>query len=110
MPAPTICTITGTIRDTGGTAISGAVISVQALKPFIHSADNSLVFNYEVSTTSGDDGTFSLGVIETTTDSVSLALTIKNAAGSASNLVLSTYSITVPNSASATLASLISGQ
>lgn len=110
MPAPTVCTVSGTIRDTSGTVLSGAVISVQALKPFIHTTDNSLVVNYGVSTTSAADGTFSLNVIETTTNSVSLSLTIKNASGTAANQVATTYYVTIPNSASATLASLISGQ
>lgn len=110
MPAPTVCTISGTIRDTSGTVLSGATISVQALKPFIHTTDNSLIVNYQVSTTSASDGTFSLAVVETTTPSVSLALTIENTVGTTLPKTRTTYYITVPNSASATLASLISGQ
>lgn len=110
MPSPTVCTVSGTLRDTSGTVLSGATVSVQAIKPFIHTTDNSLVVNYSVSTTTAADGTFSLSVIETTTPSVSLILTIKNASGSAASQVQTSYYVTIPNSASATLASLISGQ
>lgn len=110
MPSPTVCTVSGTLRDTSGTVLSGATISVQSLKPFIHTTDNSLIVNYSVSTTTASDGTFSLNVVETTTPSVTLTLTIKNASGTAANQVATSYYVTIPNSASATLASLISGQ
>ena len=110
MPAPTTCTVSGTIRDAGGNAVVGATVAVNALKPFIHTTDSSLVANYSVSTTTASDGTFSLVVVETTTVSVSLILTIKSPLGTGANSVIASYSVTIPNAATATLASLISGQ
>ncbi len=110
MPSPTTCAITGTIRNTSGTLVSGAVVSVNSIKPFIHPTDNSLVVNYSVYDTTTALGTFSLSVIETTTPAVSLILTIEYPMDSTSTIVRQQYYITVPNSASATLASLISGQ
>ena len=110
MPSPTVCTVSGTIRDTSGSVLSGAVISVRSIKPFIHTTDNSLVVNYAVSTTSASDGTFSLNVVETTTNSVSMILTVKYQQGTAASTVVNDYYVTIPNSASATLASLISAQ
>lgn len=110
MPSPTVCAISGTIRDTSGTALAGVVVSVQAIKPFIHTTDSSLIANYSVSTTTASDGTFTLSVVETTTNSVSLILTIRNSSGLAAPNVVNQYYITVPNAASATLASLITGQ
>jgi hypothetical protein len=110
MPSPTVCAVSGTIRDTSGTVLSGATVSVSSIKPFIHPTDNSLILNYSVSTTSASDGTFTLSVVETTTPSVSLILTIKYPLGTNSNVVTTTYNVTIPNSASTTLATLISGQ
>lgn len=110
MPAPTQCTISGTINNLGGDPVSGATISVSSIKPFIHTADNSLIANYSVSATTNGSGAFSLDVVETTTVSVSLLLTIAYPLSSAGNKVISAYYVTIPNSASATLASLISGQ
>jgi len=110
MAAPTVCTISGTLRDTSGQALSNATVSVSSIKPFIHPTDSSLVVNYSVSTTTDSNGLFNLNVIETTTPAVSLLLNIKYSMGSSAPSQTYTYYITVPNSASATLSSLISGQ
>lgn len=110
MPSPTVCTISGTLRDLSGTALPNATLTFSSIKPFVHSTDNSLIVNYSVSATTSASGTFSVGVVETTTPSVSLLLTVAYQLGTASNKVTSQYYVTIPNAATGTLASLISGQ
>jgi hypothetical protein len=110
MPAPTICTVSGTLVELDGSAMVGAVISVKNIKPFIHPSDNSLVVSYQASATTNSSGVFSLDVIETTTPAVSLQLTVQYSSGLQLPVVNTYYYVTIPNAASATLASLISGQ
>jgi len=110
MPSPTLCTVSGTLRDISGTVLPNATLTFSSIKPFIHTTDNSLVVNYSVTATTSASGTFSVSIIETATPATTLILTIAYQLGTASNKVTSQYSVTIPNSASATLASLISGQ
>lgn len=112
MPSPTVCTVSGLLRDPSGAALAGATIIVQSIKPFIHPTDNSLITNFILTTTSGLDGTFSINIVETTTPNVTLTLSIRYLLGSTTNStpVLTSYTILVPNAASATLASLIAGE
>lgn len=110
MPAPTVCSVTGTCRDSSGSALQGVIIRASAIRPFIHSTDSSLITNYEVSTTSASNGTWSLSLVETATDSVTMTITFIYPASSSASSARKEYTITVPNSASATFASLVSGQ
>lgn len=110
MPSPTICTVSGTVKDATGTAISGVTVKASAIKPFIHSTDSSLITNTEALTTTASDGTWSLNLVETTTDSVTMTVTFIYTTGSNNPNDRRTYTILVPNSASSTFAALVSGQ
>ncbi len=110
MPAPTVCTITGLMRDSSGNVLSGAIISATNLRPFIHPTDNSLIIDYQVSTTSAADGTWSLALVETTTPAVTVMVTLTYPTGVSNPITTHEYSILVPNQGSATFASLIGTQ
>lgn len=110
MPAPTVCTISGLLRDTSGTVLSGAIVSATNLRPFIHTTDNSLIMDYQVSTTSAADGTWSLALVETATPAVTVMITFLYSTGSGNPTTTHEYNITVPNTTTATFASLIGSQ
>lgn len=111
MAAPTVCTVSGTCRDLGGNALGGVTITARNSRPFIHPTDSSLVMPYEVSTTSsGVDGTWSLSLVETTTPAISIVITLQYPMNSTANEQTRDYTVTIPNSASATFSSLITGE
>ncbi len=108
MPAPTQCAVTGTLRDSGGNALSGATVRAFAIKPYVHPTDSSLIVDYQVTTTTASDGTWSLTLVETATPAVTVTIEFVYTQGSGGTQVRKSYTVTVPNSASATFASLIS--
>jgi hypothetical protein len=110
MAAPTICTISGVCKDTSGTAVAGATISATNLRPFIHTSDNSLILDYAVSTTTDASGAWSLNLVETTTPNITVQIRITYSTGANNPSTAHEYTILVPNSASATFASLIGSQ
>lgn len=110
MPSPTVCAVSGTCRDSGGNLLSGVTVRARQLHPYVHSVDNSLVMPYVVSTTSASDGTWSLSLIETATESKTVTIDFLYSTGSNLPNDIHSYTVTVPNSASATFASLISGE
>lgn len=110
MPSPTVCTVTGTCRDLAGAALAGVIVRATNLKPFIHPTDSSLVLPYSVSTTSANDGTWSLNLVETASATLSTTISLTYATGSTLPNDTHDYTVTVPNSASATFASLITGE
>lgn len=110
MPSPTICTVSGTVNDPSGTAVSAAIIKATLSRPFTHSADSSLILPFEVSTTSASDGTWSLALVETTTDSAYMSISFVFPIASANANIRRDYSVIIPNAATATFASLTTGQ
>lgn len=110
MPAPTVCAVSGTVRSINGSALSGVTIEANSVMPFVHSTDNSLISNYKVSTTSASDGTWSLSLVETTTPNTTVTITFIYATGATSPNDRKSYTVQIPNSASATFASLIGTQ
>lgn len=110
MPSPTVCTVSGTCRSINGSTLPGVTIKANSIRPFIHPTDSSLVDNYEVSTTSAADGTWSLSLVETTTPNTYVTITFYYPTGSTNPNDRKEYTVQVPNSASATFASLIGTQ
>ena len=110
MPAPTICTVSGTCRQVSGAVLGGVVVTAYTTRPFVHPTDSSLVCDYLVSTTSASDGTWSLALIETATPAVTLSISFTFSLGSTAPNDYKVYAITVPNQASATFSSLIGSQ
>lgn len=83
---PTICTVSGTILSLNGTPLSGVTIIATLARPFIYSATGDLIPNSIQSTSSGADGTWSLSLIETTTDMLSVTFAfVYPQAGGATN-------------------------
>lgn len=105
-----ICAVTGTIRDYTGTGIGGVTVSAYAERPFIHPTDNSLIVNYQITTTTASNGTWTLNLVETTTPNTTLTISFVYPIGSNSLNTRQEYTIQVPNSASATFQSLIGTQ
>lgn len=104
------CTISGTVRNLYGNALAGVTVKANSDRPFIHPTDSSLITNYEVSTTTASDGTWSLTLIETETPDNTLTITFYYPAGSVTGNVRYEYTVQIPNTASATFASLIGTQ
>jgi len=109
MPSPTICTVSGTCVKLDGSGFASVTVKANSTRPFVHPTDNSLVEDYELSTTTDSSGNWSLSLIETTTPNVTLTITFYYP-GSANDYKRKEYTIQVPNSASVTFASLIGSQ
>lgn len=104
-----ICTVSGTVLNALDQGVGGVVVKANSNRPFIHPTDGSLIVNYEVSTTTASDGTWSLALIETTTPNLALTISFFYPAGPNSNQ-RKDYTCIIPNTASATFNSLITGQ
>lgn len=110
MAAPTVCTVSGIIRDLSGNALIGATVKAQNQKPFLHPTDSSIIAPYEISTTTANDGSWSLNLVETTTPNVTITIVLIYATGSSNPNDQREYSVQIPNAASATFGSLIGSQ
>lgn len=110
MPSPTVCTISGVVRDNSGTLLAGVIVKANNRMPYIHPTDSSLIVDYEILTTTDSVGAWSLNLVETATPATSISITFIYPTGSTNPNDMKTYTIIVPNSASSTFAALISGQ
>jgi hypothetical protein len=106
--AVTTTSVTGTVRDTSGTAISGATIEASNTQAYFYS-DGSLITPYRVSTTSASNGTWSLTLVENVSSSTYTRVTVSFGDGNGGT-IRRDYSIIVPASGPVTLASLATGQ
>jgi hypothetical protein len=109
--AVSICTVSGTLRDSSVSAISGATIKASYIKPFINSVDSSLVSDNIVSTLTASDGSWSLAVSQPTATNFSPAPTmvfsILYPQIGTTGLQQKDYTCTIPLSTTATFASII---
>lgn len=110
MPSIQICAVSGTCRTPTGSALPGVTVKAYSNRPFIHPTDNSLIANYEVNTTTANDGTWSLNLVETTTPACSLTVAFYYPSNTLSGYDRREYTIIVPNQTSATFASLVTGE
>jgi hypothetical protein len=102
------CVVSGALKSVDNQALVNSFVRAYLTTPFFH-ADGTFIGNYQVSTEVASDGTWSLTLIETTTVSKTLTIRIEYPGGTHDRLVKE-YTIVVPNTASATLASLIGTQ
>lgn len=109
MSVPTSCTISGTCLKLDGSAFSGVLVKANCARPFVHPSNSAVYEDYEVTTTTDSSGNWSLTLVETTTPAVSLTISFYYP-GSANDYKRKDYTVTVPNTATATFASLITGQ
>lgn len=110
MPSPTICTVSGVIRNSAGIVVSGAVVEANLSKPFIHPADGSLIVNYGASITTNGDGEWSLDLIETETAEASMTISFTYPLGSSAANIRHDYTVVIPAAESATFESLVGNQ
>lgn len=99
------CTVSGTIKSVGNSGIPNCTIRAYITSPFFHT-DGTYIANYQVSTTTDNTGAFSISLIETATISKTMTLEVEYPGG-ATDRLKNVYTVTIPNSGSATLASLI---
>lgn len=65
MPAPSTCTVSGTLYGPGGSAVSGVKIKVYITTAFVDASNNYIPAGIYASTTSDSDGAWSLAVVRT---------------------------------------------
>jgi hypothetical protein len=65
MPAPVTCTVSGTLYNAAGTAVSGAKVRALVMSSFSDAYGNVIAEGLYASTTTASDGTWSLAVIQT---------------------------------------------
>ncbi len=102
----TTCVVSGkVVKPDGGGLIS---VSVQAnlITGFVHPQDGSFIAPYQVTTTTANDGTWSLTLVETETVEKTLSIAFDFPAGS-QNYQRQVYDITVPNQPTANFADLV---
>ena len=102
--AVSTCTVSGKLVDTNNTAVPGATVRAYCLTPYLY-GDGTLVTPSIASTTTAADGTWSLSCVENATTSTQtiFAFDIPNGSG---NFIRQNYAVTVPNTGTATFASL----
>lgn len=96
------CTITGTLVDPTGTAISGATVELRVTSPQFD-ASNALVMPYTASVTTNSSGGFTL----TADQGISAVVTIDYPPNSTDSSRRYSYSVLVPSATSATFQSLV---
>lgn len=94
------CTVSGTMYDAGGSAISGATVRANIITPQFVST--TLYVPKEVTTTTASDGTWSLALVQTLQYNVS----IEFPPNSTDSNILRKYSITCPASLTADFSTL----
>lgn len=95
------CTITGTLVDPTGTAISGATVELRVTAPQFDAA-SALVVPYTSTVTTNSSGVFTL----TADQGISGVITIDYPPNSTDSVKRYAYSVVVPSATSATFASL----
>lgn len=98
------CILYGWEEDLEGVAVEGATVRVTLLTPFFHGNRRFSALRKE--TTTDSTGYWEISVIETATISTTVIVQIESADGSGGVNVKS-YTITVPDAVSASLASLV---
>ncbi len=110
MSAPSTCTVSGSLLDNTGTAIAGASVTAYLTRPFVYSTTGALIADFQASTTTAADGSWSLVLVETTTDNVTMTVAFGYGTSSGST-ARKEYTIKVPKTPStATFTSLITGE
>jgi hypothetical protein len=104
--AITSCTVTGNVKTPDNSGLQGVLVKAYMIHP-VEYADGTLVAPYQVSTETDSNGDWSLTLVETTTVSATMTVAFEFPSGGA-DYKRKEYTVTVPNSASATFASLIS--
>lgn len=102
------CVVSGTLKDLTGTALAGYSVYAYLTTPFFHT-DGTLIPPYKVSTTTDASGNWSLTLIETATISKTITIAFDLPTGSSERLRRE-YTVTIPNSASASFSTLATGQ
>jgi hypothetical protein len=104
--AITSCTVSGNVKTPDNSNLQGVIVKAYLIHP-VEYADGTLVAPYQVSTETDSDGNWELDLVETTTVSASMTIAFEFPSGGA-DYRRKEYTVIIPNSASATFASLIS--
>ena len=102
---PSECIVYGWEYDSQGDRLEGATITASVVNSYFNG--NIRISPRRISTTTNSDGYWEISLIETTSTSESVLITITTSNGN-SGLITTTYDIVVPNQISAALSSLIS--
>ena len=106
------CVVSGNVFSLMNQGLNAVSVKANIIRPFTH-ADGTLIMSYEVTTTSSVTGAWSLTLIETTTPQVGgipITVAFEFPSGSSGSYNRKEYTVVVPNTATATFASLIAGQ
>ncbi len=102
----TVCTVTGSVKNIVGDGVSGCIVKASIITPLVHTGSNSLITGEIASTTTDENGDWSLDIVETTSITKKVTFTFDYYDG-VSNRLSKKYTVTIPNAASATFYSLI---
>ena len=106
--AVSTCVVSGTVYTTAGAAFSGVNVLAYMNQPMIYT-DGTLIPSYVQSTTTASDGTWSLTLVETTSNERTMTIAFEYPDGGSARK-RKEYTVIIPNSASANFATLASGQ
>lgn len=105
MPAPATCNVTGNLYNVGGAASVGAVIKAYVTQPFFL-ADNYIPAGLYAETVTDLNGAWTLALVRTATAGKQLTIRFEYPSGDFQKQSAA-YSVTIPESASATFSSLL---
>lgn len=107
--AITICTVSGNVSSLLGQGLNSVTIKAYMPRPFKY-PDGTLILNYEVSTSSDVSGDWSLALAETETaqlNGIPITIAFEYSSGGAGDYLRREYTCVIPNTPTATFASLI---
>lgn len=105
--AVTICTVSGVIKTLEQSPMTQVTIKARTIRPFVY-PDGTFVPDYEVSTTTDNNGAWSLALGETETPGdISIIISIEYSSGSSGVFKRNDYPVIVPDQASVDFADLI---
>ncbi len=106
MPNPTICTVSGNVKNLLGAAVTGCTVKATVSVPFFHPTGGSWISGELESTTSDGSGNFSLALIETATPVQRVLITFSYYDG-VQGKKSKAYSVVIPNQSTANLVDLV---
>jgi hypothetical protein len=96
------CVVTGTLKDTSETAISGATVKVNIVTPTFNGG-TALIMPKELSTTSNASGVFTV----TLARGLSVLVSIDYPPNATDSTRRQVYAVTIPDAATATFSTLV---
>lgn len=104
---PTICTVSGIVLQPSGVGFTGVVVIATLDRPFIYPSTGQVIPNFQQTTTTAGDGSWSMPLVETATAGLSMTFAFQYSQAAGSTPQRYEYTATIPNASSASFSDII---